>query len=81
MKGFWANWNIFRILKLFIGIALIVEGFKTQGYVLILLGGVFALTTVLNMGCGTSCSPSRACISSKAGTEKSMDEITYEEIK
>lgn len=45
------NWNIARWLRLFIGIAALVQGILQRESVMLFAGGLLVLTALLNMGC------------------------------
>lgn len=76
MNNILSNWNLLRLLRLSLGIFIIVQGVQDGIWMFALLGGLFALLAVLNVGCcglGSCAPPVR-----KAGREPK--ETTYEEI-
>jgi len=73
------NWNMMRILRLGMGLFIISQGILAQEWLLMVMGSVFSILAVLNIGCyGTS-----ACNTPIPKDNKSIaaEEITYEEIK
>lgn len=54
MKRYLQNWNLMRVLRLAIGLLVMGQGFFAGEYLFVLLGGLFALMPVLNVGCGSS---------------------------
>ena len=68
-----------RTLRLGMGIFIISQGILAQEWMLIVMGSLFSLLAVLNIGCcGTS-----ACSTPQPKNNKSVasEEITYQEIK
>ena len=78
MKNYIENWNIVRFLRLAIGAAVLVQGILMKDWLLSGLGGLFALMSLMNVGCGTNgnCTTNYA----KRRTDSS-DDVTYEEVK
>ena len=58
MKIILNGWNFLRVFRLLIGIAVIVQGVFIKDTSFIVLGILFSLMTVLNVGCcaGNHCS-------------------------
>ncbi len=58
MKQYLKNWHFARLLRLAIGIAVVIQGILVQDVLLIILGGLFSLMPLMNIGCGPtgSCS-------------------------
>lgn len=71
------NWTFMRFLRLGMGVWLIVESARTHETMFILLGGLFAVQAIFNMGCvGGNCAvPTRRRPFSRT------EETTFEEIK
>ncbi len=68
-----------RTIRLALGIFIVVNGFWTQQWMFVLLGGFFTLMPLLNVGC---CATGDCGVPSpNEGTENKTDEVTYEEIK
>lgn len=77
MKNYFKNWNFMRLLRLAIGIYIIVIGIQENNLWFIVLGGVFSLMPLLNIGyCGIS-----SCNVPETKSNKKTGEITFEEVK
>jgi hypothetical protein len=72
-----SNWNFSRILRLILGGIILVEGIRSGEFFFILVGGIFTLMPLFNVGCcNTACAPRNSRF--KAPTN---DDISYEEVK
>lgn len=71
------NWDLFRIIRLGIGVVILIQALITKDITSGLIGAMFTAMPIFNMGCCSTmgCSPSRT--SHKVDT----DEISFEEIK
>jgi len=76
MRNYLRNWNVMRALRLVFGIYIIVQGFQDHQWIFILLGSVFSMLSLLNIGC---CGVSR-CNVPKRSNRKKRQQITFEEI-
>lgn len=47
-----SGWNFMRIARLALGIFIIVQGIVTKEWTFALLGGLFAIMPLFNIGCG-----------------------------
>jgi hypothetical protein len=58
MKMILRGWNFPRVLRLILGFAVIVQGLLTKNISFVILGILFSLMAVLNVGCcaGNNCS-------------------------
>ena len=52
MKNYFSSCNFMRALRLALGIFVIVTGIPEQQWLLAIIGGVFSLIPILNIGCG-----------------------------
>lgn len=52
MKKYLSDWNLPRLLRLAIGIAIIVQGILVKDGLFIMLGALFSLMPLMNIGCG-----------------------------
>ena len=66
-----------RVLRLVAGIFVITQGVLEREWVFIVLGAVFSLMPLLNMGC---CSTSGCNVPLRRSNENSKD-INFEEVK
>ncbi len=67
-----------RILRLAMGIFIVVQGFIYREWMFVLMGGLFSLMPLLNVGC---CTTGNCAIPPTKNDKKQQDEIHYEEIK
>lgn len=77
MKNYFRNWNLFRIIRLALGIFILVQGIGSEEWLLAALGGFISVMPILNMGCygGSTCN------TSPASTKTDLEETTYKEVK
>lgn len=68
------GWNFMRIIRLAMGIFIIFQGVQSDQWMFVIMGGLFSLMPLLNIGCNST-SGCRVPIS-KTNTKK--EEITYE---
>jgi len=66
------NWNLFRLIRLGVGILIIVEGFRTEMWMLFGLGLLFSLLPLLNLG---SCSTGNCAVPPKKTAKTFTDEL------
>ena len=66
-----------RVIRLALGIFIIVQGIQTKEWILIALGGIFALMPLLNIGC---CSTA-GCNTSFSKGDMEKEDIRYEEVR
>jgi hypothetical protein len=52
VKAYLMTWNWVRALRLFIGIAVLVQGIQMGDWLISSMGGLFGLLALLNAGCG-----------------------------
>jgi hypothetical protein len=73
------NWNFMRILRMGMGLWLIYSAFVDHQPLLGLLGGLFALQAIMNVGCCGS----GGCATpyTRQSTSKTIEETHYEEVK
>lgn len=71
------HWHFMRVLRLLLSIIIIVEGFAMNDTMLLIMGFVFMILAIFNVGCcGNNCTiPKNDIHSTKE------NKITYEEIK
>lgn len=79
MNTIFSNWNLMRVVRLALGVFIIGEGVNSHDWSFILLGGVFTLMPIFNIGCcaNNSCQTSLK----KNNTDANSDEVTFEEVK
>jgi hypothetical protein len=79
MKTLASNWNLFRVIRLLLGIAVIVKGAAGGEVVFAIAGGLVALMALANIGCCGSNGCAVPISSQKVAGTKQND-ITYEEV-
>lgn len=67
-----------RIIRLVLGIVIIVQGIQAQQWMLVVLGGLFTLMPLFNIGC---CSTTGCDTTYRARKTIEKEDITYEEVK
>ncbi len=75
------QWNFMRLLRLVIGAYIVVVGFQEKEVLFGMIGGVFVLQAVMNVGCfaGNCAVPTQQ--PQKFRSPASTDDVTYEEVK
>lgn len=78
MSNFFRDWNVIRIIRLLLGIAIIAQSVRSGHWALMIAGVLFSLMPIFNIGCcaGGNCSTP---VGKVKRTESS--DIIYEEIK
>ncbi len=66
-----------RVLRAALGIYILVQGIQGGVWLYILLGGVFALNALLNVGC---CATGNCSVSPSQKTN-SLEDVKFEEIR
>jgi hypothetical protein len=69
------SWNLMRILRLSIGLAIIIMGLVAGEWILITAGIWFSLMPLLNVGCGGM------CYTPPAAKNSALENTPYEKIK
>ncbi len=72
------QWNFFRVLRLILGVAIVVQGIEARDWIFTAAGAVFTLMAVFNAGCcaGGYCAPQPR----KTNPDQTSTDITYEEV-
>ena len=74
-----SNWNLFRILRLGLGIAIIVQAVMARDMLFAFAGLLFSLMALFNVGCcGNGTCPPAPKNNPTPGTP--IKDITYEEV-
>ncbi|MDX1327582.1 MAG: hypothetical protein R3299_07720 [Arenibacter sp.] len=78
IQNIYTNWSLFRLVRLAIGLYLLIDGLKNGLWLFTVIGAVFTVMPLLNIGCSTT----RNCaVSSPSGSKTNSEEVTYEEVK
>lgn len=56
MKAILSDWHFMRILRLLLGAAFLVEAYNQRSWSIALAAGILILMSLVNVGCGSSCS-------------------------
>lgn len=72
------NWHLFRFIRLAIGLYLLIDGIRTEMWMLIGLGALFTIMPLLNKGC---CAASSCNVKTKNSSKFDSDEMICEEVK
>ncbi len=79
IKTYISQWSAMRTIRLILGAVLIAQGIYTHDYAIALLGGLFTLMPLLNVGCcsANTCNPNLK----KTNTNINQEEVIFEEVK
>lgn len=83
IRNYFRNWNVIRIIRLVAGIWIAIEGVRSGEWLFVLMGGLFALMPLMNVGCGSTAGcgmPPRRRMDPINGPNHA-DEVTYHEVK
>ncbi|WP_273211930.1 hypothetical protein [Runella zeae] len=72
------NWDFMRLLRMSMGLWLIYSAFADRQPLFGLMGGIFALQALFNVGCGLG---GCATPSVRRSTTHTIEETHYEEVK
>lgn len=81
MKEYLSQWNAMRIIRLVLGVVIVIQGLSTNDYAIALLGGLFTLMPLLNVGCCGTNGCSTTPIQRKRNTTSGTEDISFEEVK
>ena len=72
------NWNLLRVFRLFLGVAIAVQGVYTQEWGVLVMGILFTLLSLFNIGCCGA----KGCDfqDSNSYNNKKTEEVYYEEV-
>ncbi|GGW34705.1 hypothetical protein [Arenibacter certesii] len=71
------NWSLFRFIRLAIGLYLLIDGVRTEMWILIAIGIAFTAMPLLNIGC---CARGNCAVSPTNENSSYAEEGTYEEV-
>ncbi len=77
MNSILTGWNIMRALRLVIGIVIVVQGIQANEWMLVVMGGLFSLMPLFNVGC---CATGNCAVPNRPARRKESEEIEYEEV-
>lgn len=77
MRNYLKHWGFMRVLRLALGIFIVGQGIAANDWTFIVLGGLFSLMPLLNIGC---CGPA-GCYTPINKKINPNEQIKYEEIR
>jgi hypothetical protein len=77
MKSILSNWNLFRFIRLGLGVFILVQGIMTGDKFSLILGSLFTLMPLFNIGC---CGAGGCGVNYKNDSTNNKKEISYEEV-
>ena len=72
------NWNIFRILRLALGLFLMTEAFRTGVWFMTIFAAAMIIMPLLNIGC---CAGGNCAVPDRKSSGSDTDEVQFEEVK
>lgn len=75
MKGFFTRWNVFRITRLVVGLAAMVQGVMQKEGLVLVAGGWIMIGAIFNKGC---CGSGGCAVQTKKPNLE--NEVAYEEV-
>lgn len=75
------RWNLMRLIRLALGIFIVIQGIVTHEWIFAIMGGLFALMPLFNIGCcgAAGCNTAGRGMSGSGSAERTTD-VSYEEI-
>jgi hypothetical protein len=70
------QWNFFRIFRLVIGLAILLQAIFAKDGMMGIVGALFSIMPILNVGCCGS----NGCYIPTKNINKNIQDITYEEV-
>lgn len=71
------SWDFFRVLRLILGLAAVIQGYMENELMLIIAGGLIAAMAIFNVGC---CGVTGCSIPQPAKKENNPKKVIYEEV-
>ena len=72
------NWNIFRILRLALGLFLMTVAFRTGVWFMTIFAAALIIMPLLNIGC---CAGGNCAVPYRKSSGSDTDEVQFEEVK
>ncbi|WP_332021289.1 hypothetical protein [Kaistella sp.] len=72
------NWNIFRILRLALGLFLMTEAIRTGVWFMTIFAAAMIIMPLLNIGC---CAGGNCAVPDRKSFGPDTDEVQFEEVK
>jgi len=82
MRDYISGWNFMRFIRLVLGVAIIIQGVNSKEWSFIIMGALFTLMPLFNVGCcaGNSCS-TNSTTRYRHQPAKPQEETQYEEVR
>lgn len=77
---YFKGWNLMRAIRFGIGIAIVIQGIQTHELMFTILGALFSLLAVFNLGCN-SVSCATPATRKKDYSGRKTETIHYEEVQ
>lgn len=78
MSNFFRGWDVIRIIRLLLGVAIIAQSVRSGHWALMIAGILFSLMPVFNIGC---CAAGNCNTPVRKVQHTENNDIIYEEIK
>lgn len=72
------NWNIFRILRLALGLFLMTEAIRTGNWFMTVFAVAMIIMPLLNIGC---CAGGNCAVPENKSSDINSEEVEFEEVK
>lgn len=73
-----SGWSFMRILRLVLGIIIVVQGIATKEWAFAVLGSLFVMMPLLNIG---GCCGAPGCGIPASRSDKEIKDVSYEEVR
>lgn len=78
-NNLFANWDLMRIVRLGLGLAVIYQGYEAKEWMFAMIGSFFAASALFNVGCCSTNTCSRP--NNSRFDEPNTKDVTYEEVR
>ncbi|MBK6640656.1 MAG: hypothetical protein KBH11_01160 [Bacteroidia bacterium] len=73
-----SNWNLMRVVRFIIGIIILIEGINSRQWIPGIVGGIFLIQAILNVGC---CGSEGCNVPESKVDPDKTETVRYEEVK
>lgn len=78
MRDYLRTWNAMRLIRQALGIGIIIQGFIMKDWSFVVIGSIFSLMSIFNVGCCATGSCSTPTLRNK--NINKTEDISYEEV-
>lgn len=78
LNKIFTDWNLFRVVRLLIGGYILVDGIRSEIWLFALLGLIFTVMPLLNIGC---CATGGCSTKPQSSDDVNVDDVIFEEVK